>query len=108
MQSPWWTVLLSITGLVYLASRSWKLSLSVVFSFLLIGYLGMWENTMRTLSIITVCTLLAVVLGVPIGIFMARNNRTRSFVTPILDVMQTMPAFVYLIPVVERSRCAAE
>ncbi len=100
VQSPWWAVLLSITALVYLASRSWKLSLSVIVSFLLIGYFGMWEDTMRTLSIITVCTLLAIVLGVPIGILMARSNRTRSIVTPILDVMQTMPAFVYLIPVV--------
>ncbi|MCL1059673.1 ABC transporter permease [Shewanella sp. Choline-02u-19] len=100
VQSPWWAVLLSITALVYLTSRSWKLSVGVVVSFLLIGYFGMWENTMRTLSIITVCTLLAIVLGVPIGILMARSNRTRSIVTPILDVMQTMPAFVYLIPVV--------
>ncbi|RTR37257.1 proline/glycine betaine ABC transporter permease [Shewanella canadensis] len=100
VQSPWWAVLISITALVYLTSRSWKLSLGVIVSFLLIGYFGMWEDTMRTLSIITVCTLLAIVLGVPIGILMARNNRTQSLVTPILDVMQTMPAFVYLIPVV--------
>lgn len=55
---------------------------------------------MRTLSIITVCTLLAICLGVPIGISMARSNRVQNIVTPILDVMQTMPAFVYLIPVV--------
>ncbi|MCL1051747.1 proline/glycine betaine ABC transporter permease [Shewanella abyssi] len=100
VQSPWWAVLLSITALVYAASRSWKLSLGVVVSFLLIGYFGMWEDTMRTLSIITVCTLVAIVLGVPIGILMARSNRTQAVVTPILDVMQTMPAFVYLIPVV--------
>lgn len=100
VQSPWWAVLLSITALVYLTSRSWKLSLGVVASFLLIGYFGMWENTMRTLSIITVCTLIAIALGIPIGVLMARSNRTRSIVTPILDVMQTMPAFVYLIPVV--------
>lgn len=100
VQSPWWAVLLSITALVYLTGRSWKLALGVVASFLVIGYFGMWDDTMRTLSIITVCTLLAIVLGVPIGILMARSNRTRSIVTPILDVMQTMPAFVYLIPVV--------
>ncbi|NRD73571.1 proline/glycine betaine ABC transporter permease [Shewanella sp. VB17] len=100
VQSPWWAVLSVITGLVYLSSRSWKLSFSVIVSFLLIGYFGMWEDTMRTLSIITVCTMLAIILGVPIGIFMARSDRTQSVVTPILDVMQTMPAFVYLIPVV--------
>ena len=100
VQSPWWAVLSVITALVYLASRSWKLSFSVIVSFLLIGYFGMWEDTMRTLSIITVCTMLAIILGVPIGIFMARSDRTQSVVTPVLDVMQTMPAFVYLIPVV--------
>lgn len=55
---------------------------------------------MRTLSIITVCTMLAIALGIPIGIAMARSNRIQSVVTPLLDVMQTMPAFVYLIPVV--------
>ena len=100
VQSPWWAVLGVITGLVYAVSRSWKLSLGVVVSFLVIGYFGMWQDTMRTLSIITVCTIMAIVLGVPIGILMARSNRTQAVVTPILDVMQTMPAFVYLIPVV--------
>ncbi|GGI74954.1 ABC transporter permease [Shewanella gelidii] len=100
VQSPWWAVLICITGFVYMASRSKKLSVGVVVAFLLIGYFGMWQDTMRTLSIITVCTLLAIALGVPIGILMARSNRVQSVVTPILDVMQTMPAFVYLIPVV--------
>ncbi|MCV5649000.1 ABC transporter permease subunit, partial [Escherichia coli] len=46
------------------------------------------------------CTMLAIALGIPIGIAMARSNRIQSVVTPLLDVMQTMPAFVYLIPVV--------
>ncbi|OED42685.1 ABC transporter permease [Endozoicomonas sp. (ex Bugula neritina AB1)] len=100
LQSPWWLVLACVTGLVYLASRSWKLSCSVILAMLAIGYFGMWDNTMRTLSMITVCTLLAIMLGIPIGIAMARSERVQSFITPILDIMQTMPAFVYLIPVV--------
>ncbi len=100
LQSPWFVVIIGITALVYVASRSWKLSLSVVLAFLAIGYFGMWENTMRTLSIITVCTLLAILLGIPIGVLMARSDRTQAAVTPVLDIMQTMPAFVYLIPVV--------
>lgn len=98
--SPWWLVLAAVIALVYAASRSWKLSLGVLCAFMLIGYFGMWENTMRTMSIITVCTLLSIALGVPIGIFMARSDRARTIITPILDIMQTMPAFVYLIPVV--------
>ena len=100
LDSPWWIVLLCIAGLSYLASRSWKLCLGVIVSLLAVGYFGMWEDTMRTMSIITVCTLLAIVLGIPIGILMARSDRTQAFVTPVLDIMQTMPAFVYLIPVV--------
>ena len=98
--TPWWLVIIAVTALVYLASRSWKLCVGVVVSFVAIGVFGMWENTMRTMSIILVCTLVAIVLGIPIGIAMARSDRTRSIIMPMLDVMQTMPAFVYLIPVV--------
>ncbi|MFA0656101.1 ABC transporter permease [Vibrio sp. 10N.222.49.C12] len=100
ISTPWIIVLAVFTSLVYAASRSWKLALGCVASLLLIGYFGMWEDTMRTLSIITVCTLVSIFLGIPIGIAMARSNRAQSIVTPMLDIMQTMPAFVYLIPVV--------
>lgn len=98
--TPWSVMLAIITGIVFFSTRSWKLSLSVIVAFLLIGYFGMWDNTMRTLSIITVCTMLAIALGVPIGIIMARSDRAQNIITPMLDIMQTMPAFVYLIPVV--------
>ncbi len=100
LQSPWWAVILAITLLVFAASRSAKLSLAVVAAFLLIGYFGMWDNTMRTLSIITVCTFLSIALGIPIGILMSRSDRVQAIATPVLDIMQTMPAFVYLIPIV--------
>ncbi|MDV7339974.1 proline/glycine betaine ABC transporter permease [Terasakiella sp. A23] len=100
LNSPWWAVLLVVTGLVFAATRSWKMSGATVIAFMLIGYFGMWDNTMRTMSIILVCTLLSIVIGIPIGIAMARSDRVQAIVTPILDVMQTMPAFVYLIPVV--------
>lgn len=100
ISTPWLIVLAVCTALVYAASRSWKLAIGCVGSLLLIGYFGMWEDTMRTLSIITVCTLVSICLGIPIGIAMARSNRVQSMVTPLLDIMQTMPAFVYLIPVV--------
>ena len=100
LSSPWWAVILAVAALAYAASRSWKLSLGVVVAFLAIGYFGMWDNTMRTMSIITVCTLIPIALGIPIGILMARSDRARSVITPVLDIMQTMPAFVYLIPVV--------
>ncbi len=100
LATPWWLVILVLALLSWGASRSWKLVLGVVGSLLLIGYFGMWQDTMRTLSIITVCTLISIGIGIPIGILMARSNRIQALVTPFLDVMQTMPAFVYLIPVV--------
>lgn len=98
--SPWWSVILA-TGLIsYLASRSWKLVAGVVIALCGIGILGMWEDTMRTMAMILVCTLLSVVVGIPIGILMARSERAKNAILPVLDVMQTMPSFVYLIPVV--------
>ncbi|MCJ8322578.1 MAG: proline/glycine betaine ABC transporter permease [Rhizobiales bacterium] len=97
---PWWVVIIAIAALSYVASRSWKTTMSGLAALLLIGYFGMWENTMRTLSIITVCTLISIIVGIPVGIAMARSNKVRAIVIPILDIMQTMPAFVYLIPVV--------
>ncbi len=100
LATPWPIIILVIGAIVYGASRSTKLLVGVVISLLLIGYFGMWDNTMRTLSIITVCTMLSIFIGIPIGIGMARSDRIQSVVTPILDIMQTMPAFVYLIPVV--------
>jgi glycine betaine/proline transport system permease protein len=55
---------------------------------------------MRTMAMILVCTLMSILIGIPIGIFMARSNRGQRTILPVLDVMQTMPSFVYLIPVV--------
>lgn len=100
LSTPWWLVIGILAAIAYLASRSWKLSAAVIVSFFLIGYFGMWEDTMRTMSIILVCTFLAIGIGIPIGIAMSKSDRIQSIVTPMLDVMQTMPAFVYLIPVV--------
>ncbi|PLY16008.1 MAG: ABC transporter permease [Sedimenticola sp.] len=100
IQSPWWVIILAVAGLSFAASRSIKLTIGVIVAFMLIGYFGMWDNAMRTMGIITVSTLLSITIGVPIGILMSSSNRAQSIVTPILDIMQTMPAFVYLIPVV--------
>ncbi len=100
LNSPWIVVLAAILLIAGLASRSVKITLGVALAFLLIGYFGMWEDTMRTLAIILVCTVIAVVIGIPVGIYMARSNRAEAVIRPILDVMQTMPIFVYLIPVV--------
>ena len=99
-QSPWPLVILAIAGLAWLASRSTKIAVGTIITLLLIGYFGMWEDTMRTVSMIFVCTIVAIVLGLPIGVLMSRYDGMQRLVNPTLDVMQTMPSFVYLIPVV--------
>ena len=100
LNTPWWLVIGVIAGTAFVASRSIRLSVGVAIAFFVIGFLGMWDDTMRTLAIIFVSTVIAIVIGLPIGIAMSRSDRVQSAVTPILDVMQTMPIFVYLIPVV--------
>ena len=98
--TPWPVIILLVAGIAWLGSRSLKIVIGSVVSFLLIGYFGMWKDTMSTLAMISVATLVCVSLGIPVGILMARSDRVQAVVTPILDVMQTVPAFVYLIPVV--------
>ena len=71
-----------------------------VLSFILIGLAGVWEEAMKTVALMVVATVLAVVIGLPIGVAMSRSGRLQSVILPILDVMQTMPIFVYLIPFV--------
>lgn len=100
LATPWWLMIAIIAFITHIAARSWRLTIGVIVALFLIGLFGMWEDTMSTLSIITVSTLLSIAIGIPMGILMARSDKTQAMVTPILDVMQTMPAFVYLIPVV--------
>jgi glycine betaine/proline transport system permease protein len=100
INAPWPLIILVIAVLAWFGSRSWLVVVGTVCSFVVIGYFGMWEDTMSTLAIISVATLLCVSVGIPVGILMSRSNRFQSIVTPVLDVMQTIPSFVYLIPVV--------
>jgi glycine betaine/proline transport system permease protein len=99
-QTPWPIIMLLILVLAWIASKNWKIVAGCAVTLLLIGYLDMWQDTMRTVSMIFVCTVLSIVIGLPIGILMAKSDRVRNMVDPILDIMQTMPSFVYLIPVV--------
>ena len=99
-QSPWPLVLGVIVLIAWLGSRSIKIVIGTVVTLLLIGYFGMWNDTMKTISMIFVCTVVALAAGLPIGIAMSRWDRLQKSINPALDVMQTMPSFVYLIPVV--------
>ena len=99
LNTPWPIIILVVAGLCYLGARSWKLSIGSLLTFALIGYLGMWEDTMSTMALISVATILCIAIGIPLGVWMARSDRVQALVMPILDVMQTIPIFVYLLPV---------
>ncbi len=100
VNSPWPMIIFVIAVLAWIGSRSWYVVVGTIACFLVIGYFGMWEDTMATLAIISVATLLCIAVGIPLGIWMARSDRIRSIITPVLDVMQTIPSFVYLIPII--------
>ena len=99
LATPWPLILLILGGLAWLGSRSWKLVVGSVIAFVLIGYFGMWKDCMATVAIITVCTIMCIAVGIPIGVLMARSNRVERSMLPVLDMMQTIPSFVYLIPI---------
>ena len=100
INTPWPLIIFGILVLAWVGSRSIPVVIGTFLSFMLIGYFGMWEDTMSTLAIILVATFLCISIGIPMGIAMARSNKVQAFIVPVLDVMQTIPSFVYLIPVV--------
>ena len=99
LATPWPIILLVLGGLAWLGSRSWKLVVGSILAFMAIGYFGMWKDCMATVAIITVCTIMCIAVGIPIGVLMARSNRVERSMLPVLDMMQTIPSFVYLIPI---------
>ena len=99
INSPWVIIIGIICGLTWLASKNWKLVVGTAIAFFLIGYFGMWKDTMATVAIITVCVIICMLVGIPVGVLMARSDRTERTILPILDMMQTIPSFVYLIPI---------
>lgn len=80
--------------------RSWQLAVGTIISLLLIVSMGYWQSAMQTLGLVLVATLIAVVMAIPLGILAAKSDRFSAFMKPLLDFLQTMPAFVYLVPAV--------
>ncbi|CAI1135279.1 ABC transporter permease [Serratia proteamaculans] len=97
--TPWWLMLAVVGLLAWHATRRWLPTVVIVGLLLLVGTAGMWDKLMQTLALVLVATLLAVIIGIPQGVLAARNDRVRAVMMPLMDVMQTMPSFVYLIPV---------
>ncbi|MDU2240462.1 MAG: proline/glycine betaine ABC transporter permease [Paenibacillus sp.] len=91
---------IAIIGILAYLIGKWQLALFTVIGFLLIDNLGYWDETMNTLGLVITSGLFSILLGIPIGIWSAYSKLVHRIVSPLLDFMQTMPAFVYLLPAV--------
>ena len=93
-------VMIVVFAAIALLVRSWKLSLATLIGFAVVVSMEQWETMMQTMALVLVATVFAVVIAVPLGILAAVSSTVSAIVKPVMDFMQTMPAFVYLIPAV--------
>lgn len=98
--APWWSVIIVAVLIAFAASRRPVFSLMMGVLLALLGVLGLWDAGMQTLSLMIMATAISIVIGIPLGVITAKSNPVRSIMLPVLDIMQTLPSFVYLIPVV--------
>ncbi|MER5577657.1 ABC transporter permease [Streptomyces massasporeus] len=96
---PWWSVLLIVAALAWVIG-TWRTALTAVLAMAAIGVLGVWKPSLDTLSQVLAAVAVTLVVGFAVGIAAARSDRLERALRPVLDVFQTMPQFVYLIPVV--------
>lgn len=93
-------VMIILMALLGMLVRSWQFALVALVSLLLVAGMDQWDNAMFTLALVLIATAVAIVVAIPVGILAARNTTVSVITKPVLDFMQTMPAFVYLIPAV--------
>ncbi|WP_226659489.1 choline ABC transporter permease subunit [Pseudalkalibacillus hwajinpoensis] len=93
-------VLIAIFTILAWWSSRWPVAIFTLLGLLLIDNLGYWDPTIETLALVLTSVIISIILGVPLGIWASQSDRVRGIITPILDFMQTMPAFVYLIPAI--------
>ena len=98
--TPWWLIIAILTGIAWLATRRWPLPAVVLGALLFLGVMDLWKDAMTTMALMITATLAAILVSIPVGVWMSRSLRTRQAVAPVLDLMQTLPSFVYLIPTV--------
>lgn len=96
---PFWVIIIVIAAIAWFA-KGWKLAVGSAVGLLLVVSIGQWNNTMQTLALTLVSVVIAILIAVPLGIWAARSQTVSTIVRPILDFLQTMPAFVYLIPAI--------
>ncbi len=95
-----WVVVIIIVFILGWKLINWKSGVTFATLFFIIGAMGLWDEMMLTLSVVLVAVVIACLIGVPLGILVAYNSRLEVMVKPVLDAMQTMPSFVYLIPAI--------
>lgn len=93
-------VVIVVAALLGWVLRSWKFAIGTALSFAIILGVGQWVTAMQTLALVLIATVIAVVIAVPLGILAARSDRFSAVLKPVLDLMQAMPGFVYLIPAI--------
>lgn len=98
--TPWWIMIPLLLAISWLVARSMRVVGLVALFIGILAFIDHYDAAMQTLAIIFVCAFICVLLGVPIGIAMSRNDRLQRSVTPVLDMLQTLPPFVYLIPLI--------
>jgi glycine betaine/proline transport system permease protein len=96
---PFWVVALVLAA-VALVAKGWRLAVGSLVGFLVVAAVAQWDNAMDTLALVLLATVITLAIAIPLGIWAARDDRVSRTVRPVLDFMQTMPAFVYLIPTV--------
>jgi len=96
---PWFVIIILVFILGWKA-KSWKSGLTFGFMIFLIGVFGLWEDMMLTLAVVLTSVIISLLLGIPLGILIAYKRKAEAVIKPILDAMQTMPSFVYLIPAI--------
>ena len=95
-----WSVLIIAVGLLTWRTVGWLAALFSSLALLFIGFMGLWSSAMETLALVITAVSLAIIIGIPMGVAGARSRLCESLTRPFLDVMQTMPSFVYLVPAV--------
>jgi len=94
---PFWAVVIVIAALAFVA-KGWKFAVGTAVGLLFIGTVNQWENAMSSLALVLVASTLAIALSIPLGVLAAKSDVASAIIRPVLDFMQTTPAFVYLIP----------
>ena len=99
LEMPWWLFIGVVTLLGWRVS-GYRIAIASAGGLTALAVFGMWDQSMRTLAVVGTAACISIMIAVPVGIVMSKNSRVEGIMKPILDTMQTMPAFVYLIPAI--------